>query len=45
MGLRTFDRQNIFFEKPDHRKDENNGSHQTQQKNTDPDILGEQLIE
>ena len=36
--------KNIFFEEADDRKNKNNGTEQTQQKNTDPYAMGEQLI-
>jgi hypothetical protein len=37
--------QNIFFEETHYSKNENDRTNQTQQKYTEPDAAGEQLIE
>ena len=44
MGLRMFDRKNVFFEETHHYNNENNGAKQTQQNYTNTHITWEQLV-
>jgi hypothetical protein len=44
MGLRMFNRKNVFFEETHHCNDENNGTKQTQQNYTHTHIAREQLV-
>ena len=44
MGLRMFNRENVFFEETDHYDNENNGAKQTQQNYTNTHITREELV-
>ena len=45
MGLRMFNRKNVFFEETHHYNNENNGAKQTQQNYTDTNVVREQFVQ